>query len=588
VRSLSGGERKRVALAAALAQDPDVLLLDEPTNHLDWEAIDWLADHLSDPRRAKVLSLLLVTHDRAFLERTCGEILELDNAAVYSYQTEGSYETFLRRRAERIAADDADLGRQQELLIKEAAWDAKSPRARQAKSKSRSAAFQDLKEANEQRMGDRTMSAATAGAGIDLSAAASAAAKAQGGQRKRPGKAAGSERWLGEKVVGFEGARLSVPIGNAEVASGAAEGDDSQRKLVLLDGLTYSFTKGERVGVVGRNGAGKTSFLRLLVGETPLTAGRRVVGETVRFGYYDQRGLEISGRERQRVLDYVVSQVKLGVDEKAGDGGAAASLLAEFGANAVGLPSGGGAAPGASTVTVDVARQLLTKFAFPASRWQDEVQKLSGGERRRLQLLTCLAARPNVLVLDEPTNDLDIATLTVLEEYLDDFQGVLVVVSHDHWFCDRVLSPPPLDEDDPDSFDARRSSLLVFEGGGAVSRFNGVYSDYFTALKAGGGNDLQGRAESVTGFASPPPLPVAPKPVAMPPPPPKPKPPPLPPPPKPAVAAGPAPPPPPPPKPRIVVDYEAAPSQRQKAKEIEAKAAAAKSKKKIKVSITKL
>ena len=420
VSSLSGGERKRVALSAALAQNADVLLLDEPTNHLDWMAIEWLADFLTDRRTAKQLSLLLVTHDRYFLERTCGEILELDSAAVYSYRTEGSYQTFLRRREERLAADDADLGRQQERLKREAAWDAKQPKARQAKSKSRSAIFEELKEANAQRMSDRALSAATAGGGVDLGAAAAAAASAQGGGRRKPGGGQGSgvERRLGEKVVSFDGARLAVDIatpGSSSSVAAAAPtpgGDEAgDSTLLLLDGLTYTFTKGERVGIVGRNGAGKTSFLRVLVGEEPLTKGRRSVGDTVRFGYYDQRGLQTAGTGRQGVLEYVVSQVKLGVDEKAGDGGEAARLREEFGDGAVGL-SGGGVPKGSSEVSVDVARRLLTKFAFPASRWQDDVSKLSGGERRRLQLLACLAARPNVLVLDEPTNDLDIATLS--------------------------------------------------------------------------------------------------------------------------------------------------------------------------------
>ena len=565
VDSLSGGERKRVALAAALAQGADVLLLDEPTNHLDWEAIDWLADFLTDARRATQLSLLLVTHDRYFLERTCGDILELDNAAVHSYKTDGSYDTFLRRRAERLAADDADLGRQQERLKKEAAWDAKQPRAQQAKSKSRAAAYQDLKGELQQRMSDRTMSAATAGAGIDLGAAAAAAAKAQGGGRQGPGgaKRAG-ERRLGQKVISFEGARLSVNDG----------------KLKLLDGLTYAFSRGERVGVVGRNGAGKTSFLRALVGETPLTDGRRIVGDTVRVGYYDQRGLQTAGNERQKVLDYVVSKVKLGVDEAGKLGVDDLRLLEDFGSGAVGVAAKG-AAPGSSAVGVDVARQLLTKFGFPASRWQDEVAKLSGGERRRLQLLACLAARPNLLVLDEPTNDLDIATLGVLEDYLDGFRGVLIVVSHDRWFCDRVLAPPPLDENDPD-VDTRRSSLLVFEGDGVVRHFEGVYSDYFATLKTAEG--IQGRAECVTGFASPPPLPAAPKPAAAPPKKPPPPPPPSPPPSstlvEPPAPAPPPPPPPPPPKP-------AGPSQRQVAKALKEQEAAAKEKKKKKVKVTK-
>ena len=507
VSSLSGGERKRVALAAALAQNVDVLLLDEPTNHLDWEAIDWLADHLNARSRSarsqgRALSLLLVTHDRYFLERTCDEVLELDSAAVHRYREGGSsvYATYLRRREERLAAEAGDLGRQAKILKREAAWDAKGARAQQAKSKSRAAAYQDLKEANAQMVGDRAAAAATAGGGADLGAAAEAAAQAQGGGRKKGygGGRGGAERRLGEKVVSFEGARLSVMA--AATSDGTSTSEDRPVALVLLDGLSYSFEKGERVVIVGRNGAGKTSFLRALVDQQSLTEGRRVVGDTVRFGYYDQRGLQTTGAEREKVLEFVVSQVELGVDEKKiGVDGEGASGLAP------------GLAPPSRAMSTDVARRLLSKFAFPASRWNDEVAGLSGGERRRLQLLACLAARPNVLVLDEPTNDLDMATLSVLEEYLDDFQGVLVVVSHDRWFCDRVMGPPPLDADVDDY---RRSSLFVFEGNGAVSQFQGSYSEYFTALKAGG-DASPGFTERITGFDSPPPLP-APAPIPPP------------------------------------------------------------------------
>jgi len=348
------------------------------------------------------------------------------------------------------------------------------------------------------------------------------------------------------------------------------------------------------VVIVGRNGAGKTSFLRTLVGEQPLADGWRTVGETVRFGYYDQRGLQPTGK-REKVLEYVVSQVELGVDARSGSWIEASRLVDEFGEGAV-SGGGGGRGPSAS-VGETVARQLLTKFAFPASRWQDEVAKLSGGERRRLQLLACLAARPNVLVLDEPTNDLDIATLDVLEEYLDDFNGVLIVVSHDRWFCDRVLAPPPLDEDDPDGDDralARRSSLFVFEGEGVVSQFQGAFSDYFMTLQTRG--EMKGLTECLTGFDAPPvasaaartatattagdettpgSAPVSPPPPPKPIPPPKPK---------------------PKPKPKevmldktmgsigSVVNTGPAPSQRQQAKKIQEQAEAKKGKKKLKVS----
>jgi len=294
----------------------------------------------------------------------------------------------------------------------------------------------------------------------------------------------------------LEGARLSVVSKPADAASLPK---DASSKLVLLDGLTYSFEKGERVVIVGRNGAGKTSFLRALVDQMPLTDGNRIVGDTVRFGYYDQRGLQTSGDKDETVLKFVVSQVELGEsnERKATAAGESddereSSLTA-------------GKAGGSKAVNDDVARQLLNKFAFPAYRWQDKVTKLSGGERRRLQLLACLATRPNVLILDEPTNDLDIDTLTVLEEYLDEFQGVLLVVSHDRWFCDRVMNPIQHNPDDEDDY--RRSSLFVFEGNGVVSQFQGSYSDYFTALTAGKG-ESPGFTKCLTGFDSPPPLPV--------------------------------------------------------------------------------
>jgi len=489
ISSLSGGQRKRVALASALAQDADILLLDEPTNHLDWEAIDWLADHLQEQGKRQrssaqtTQSLLVVTHDRYFLERTCRDVLELDSTAVYRYKIDGSYDMYLRRRAERIVAQDAELARQAETLKREGAWDAKSPRARQAKSKSRSAAYQQLKESNALTMGERAVTRATAGGGADLWAAAKEAAGGSGGLERR----------LGGKVMELEGARIKVT--KRPGLEDAPPSSNANNTILLLDGLSYTFERGERIIIVGRNGVGKTSFLRALVDEHPLTDGRRIVGETVRFGYYDQRGLRTHAEnERQNILDYVVSQVELGVDDD--DDTTTTAGASKF-----------------KSISADVARRLLTKFAFPPSRHRDLVSKLSGGEKRRLQLLACLASRPNVLILDEPTNDLDIATLEVLEEYLDSFSGVLLVVSHDRWFCDKIMAPKPKDgENGVEEEDyIRRSSMFVFEGEGVVSQFQGTYSEYFKTLEKaenGGVAIKPGFTECITGYDSPPPLPV--------------------------------------------------------------------------------
>ena len=370
---LSGGQQKRVALANVLLTEPDLLILDEPTNHLDLNMIEWLEGFLSRGNR----TLLMVTHDRFFLDRVCNVILELDNQTIYTYR--GNYAYYLEKRQERMDSARAELQRANQLYRKELEWMRRQPQARGHKARYREEAFRDLELIAKQRIEERQ---------VRLKA---------------------SNVYIGNKI--FECQYISKAW-NAE-------------KLILKD-FYYNFARYEKMGIVGDNGTGKTTFIRLLLGLEKPDSGRFDIGETVKFGYFSQEGLHFD--ESQKVIDV-------------------ARNIAEY------IDLGGGRKMTAS--------QFLQYFLFTPEEQHNYVYKLSGGEKRRLYLCTVLMRNPNFLVLDEPTNDLDIKTLQVLEEYLADFPGCVIIVSHDRYFMDKVVD-----------------HLLVFKGNGKVKDFPGNYTQY--------------------------------------------------------------------------------------------------------------
>ena len=372
IGTLSGGQLKRVALANALLSEPDLLILDEPTNHLDLEMIEWLETFLQRSNKA----LLMVTHDRYFLNRVCSKIIEIDDCKIYSYQ--GSYEYYLEKREERIAVTAANIAKANNLYRKELDWIRRMPCARGGKARYRVNSFYDLEKEAHRRIEERA-------ARLDVKSS-----------------------YIGSKI--FEAEYISKAYGDK----------------VLLKDFYYNFSRYEKMGIVGRNGTGKSTFIKMLLGKVKPDGGRFSIGETVRFGYYSQEGLEFN--PQAKVIDAV-------------------RKIAET------IDLGGG-----KKLT---AMQFLNHFMFPPSRQQDYIYKLSGGERRRLYLCTVLMKNPNFLVLDEPTNDLDIATLQVLEEYLMDFKGCVIIVSHDRYFMDKVVD-----------------HLLVFRGSGHVKDFPGNYTQY--------------------------------------------------------------------------------------------------------------
>lgn len=372
VETLSGGQLKRVALAAALIVEPDLLILDEPTNHLDMEMTEWLEEYLAGRR----MSLLMVTHDRYFLDRVCNEIIEIDNRQVYSYK--GNYSYYLEKRQERIDAADATVSRMKNLYRRELEWIRRTPSARSGKAKYRVDAFQDIKEKAHTRRSEGTVQ-------LDV-----------------------QQTYIGKKI--FEVKHLCKRFGDR----------------IILDDFSYLFSRFEKMGIVGNNGTGKSTFIKMLLGLEPADSGVIDIGETVRFGYYSQQGLDFD--PDARVID-VITAISENITMSDG-----------------------------KQIS---ASQLLTRFLFSPQSQYDYVAKLSGGERRRLYLCTILMANPNFLVLDEPTNDLDIQTLNVLEEYLAAFSGCLIVVSHDRYFMDKVAD-----------------HLLVFNGGGNIKDFPGNYTDY--------------------------------------------------------------------------------------------------------------
>ncbi len=371
---LSGGQKKRLALAIILINKPDLLILDEPTNHLDLEMIEWLEAFFAKEK----ITLFMVTHDRYFLERVCNEIVELDNGNLYKYK--GNYSYYLQNKEERRTLEEVNLNKAKSLYKKELDWMRRQPKARTTKSKSRIDDFSDIKQKAHQRRQEHEVQ-------LEIN----------------------MER-LGSKIVELH--KLKKSFGD----------------LVILDGLDYVFKKGERIGVIGKNGTGKSSFLNILTQHTPLDGGKVVVGETVKFGYYTQKGIVI--KEGQKVIE----------------------VIKEFG-DYIPLTKGRKIS----------AAQLLERFLFDRKKQYDYVEKLSGGEQKRLYLCAVLIQNPNFLILDEPTNDLDVVTLNVLESFLLDYPGNLIVVSHDRYFMDKIVD-----------------SLFVFRGNGVVENFPGNYSDYRT------------------------------------------------------------------------------------------------------------
>jgi ATP-binding cassette subfamily F protein uup len=370
--TMSGGQQKRVALAQAILQEPDLIILDEPTNHLDIQVIEWLENWL---RRSRV-TLLMVTHDRYFLDRVCNKIIEIDQQQIFTY--DGNYNYYLRRRQERIDALTGELAKVRNTLRREQEWMSRQPQARAGKAKYRIDAFYDLKR------------------------------RSQADYSEKQVKLEVKSEYIGSKI--FEAKNVCKRFGDT----------------LILDDFTYTFARYEKLGIVGHNGAGKSTFIKLLQGLIPADSGSWNVGETVRFGYYSQEGIAFDNNKR--VIDAITDIA----DDITINGGVHYSPM-----------------------------QFLQHFLFSPAEQQKYIHTLSGGERCRLHLASVLMRSPNFLILDEPTNDLDIVTLGLLEEYLSDFKGCVIVISHDRFFLDNIVD-----------------HLFVFEGNGVIKDFPGNYSDY--------------------------------------------------------------------------------------------------------------